>query len=139
NQVIAGYVNKQLPLRLRVQLNAYNPSAAAATITGVSYTVSVDGRPLGTGRQATAVQVPAGDSVRVPLTFEFNTYKFLGEDALPALRNFALGFGDLHRQRVVVQVRPLLRAPKGHLSSPLTRAALAYDESAVAKIAAKNN
>jgi hypothetical protein len=139
NQVIAGYVNKQLPLRVRVQLNAYNPGSASATITGISYTVMVDGRPLGNGRQVTAVNLPAGDSVRVPLTFEFNTYKFLGEDALPALRNFALGFGDWQRQRVTVQVRPLLRAPKGHLSSPVSRAALAYGETIGTKAAAKSN
>jgi len=139
NQVIAGYVNKQLPLRVRLQLNAYNPNPVPTTITGVLYTVLVDGRALGTGRQTAAVNVPAGDSVRVPLTFEFNTYKFLGEDAMPALRNFALGFGDLRRQRVVLQVRPLLRTPKGHLSAPLARTALAYDEAATIKISTKRN
>ena len=139
NQIIAGYVNKQLPLRVRVQLNAYNPNPVPATIMGVVYTVLVDGRALGTGRQAAAMNVPAGDSVRVPLTFEFNTYKFLGDDALPALRNFALGFGDPRRQRVTLQVRPLLRTPKGHLSAPIARTALAYDESATGKGSAKNN
>lgn len=139
NQIIAGYVNKQLPLRVRLQLNAYNPNPAPATIMGVVYTVIVDGRALGTGRQTAAVNVPAGDSVRVPLTFEFNTYKFLGDDALPALRNFALGFGDPRRQRVTLQVRPLLRTPKGHLSAPMARTALAYDESATSKASAKNN
>jgi hypothetical protein len=139
NQVIAGYVNKQLPLRVRLQLNAYNPNPAPATIMGVVYTVLVDGRELGTGRQVAAVNVPAGDSVRVPLTFEFNTYKFLGDDALPALRNFALGFGDLKRQRVTLQVRPLLRTPKGHLSTPIARTALAYEEGTASTIAAKNN
>jgi hypothetical protein len=116
NQIIAGYVNKQLPLRVRLQLNAYNPNAAPTTITGVMYTVMVDGRALGTGRQLEAVNVPAGDSVRVPLTFEFNTYKFLGDDAMPALRNFALGFGDPHRQRLTMRVRPLLRSPRSHVS-----------------------
>ena len=139
NQIIAGYVNKQLPLRVRLQLNAYNPNPAPTTSMGVAYTVSVDGRALGTGRQAAAVNVPAGDSVRVPLTFEFNTYKFLGDDALPALRNFALGFGDPRRQRVMLQVRPLLHTPKGHLSVPIARTALAYDETATIKVAAKNH
>ena len=139
NQIIAGYVNKQLPLRVRLQLNAYNPNPAPAAITGVVYTVLVDGRALGTGRQAAALNVPAGDSVRVPLTFEFNTYKFLGEDAMPALRNFALGFGDPRRQRVTLQVRPVLRTPKGHLSAPLARTALAYGEGATSKISPKHN
>jgi hypothetical protein len=139
NQVIAGYVNKQLPLHVRLQLNAYNPNPTPAMITGVSYTVMVDGRALGTGRQATAVSVPAGDSVRVPLTFEFNTYKFLGEDAMPALRNFALGFGDLRRQRVTLQVRPLLRKPKGYLSTPVAHTAVAYEEAATSKVCIEKN
>ncbi|RZK16029.1 MAG: hypothetical protein EOO56_21265 [Hymenobacter sp.] len=116
NQVIAGYVNKQLPLRLRVQLNAYNPSLESLSIEGLDYTVLLDGRPLGNSRLVKTLEIPAGDSVRVPLTFEFNTYKFLGEDAMPALRNFALGFGDLHRQRIVLRVRPVLRSPKSHIS-----------------------
>ena len=138
NQIIAGYVNKALPLRVRLQLNAYNPNSAPATITGVVYTVLLDGRALGTGRQAAALRVPAGDSVRVPLTFEFNTYKFLGDDALPALRNFALGFGDLRRQRVTLQVRPVLREPKGRLSTP-ANSELALGENGAGKVMTKNN
>jgi hypothetical protein len=126
NQVIAGYVNQQLPLRVRVQVSAYNPNETTATLAGLDYTVLVDGRPLGKSRLVTQLQLPAGDSVRVPVEFEFNTYKYLGDDALPALRNFALGFGDAQRQRITLQVRPLLRAPKGRLSSPVSRAALAY-------------
>ena len=128
NQVIAGYVNQQLPLRVRVQVSAYNPNKTEATITGFDYTVLVDGRPLGKSRLVASLQLPAGDSVRVPVAFEFNTYKYLGDDALPALRNFALGFGDPHRQRITLQVRPLLRQPKGRLSSPVSRTALAYHQ-----------
>jgi hypothetical protein len=116
NQVIAGYVNKQLPLHIRLQLNAYNPSLENVVLTGLDYTVLLDGRVLGTSRLISTLTLPAGDSVRVPLTFEFNTYKFLGDDALPALRNFALGFGDPRRQRVTLQVRPLLRSPRSHVS-----------------------
>jgi hypothetical protein len=131
NQVIAGYVNQQLPLRARVQVMAYNPSTAKATIAGFDYTVLIDGRVLGKSRQVANLELPAGDSVRVPVAFEFNTYKYLGDDALPALRNFALGFGDIQRQRITLQVRPLLRVPKGRLSSPASRTALAYRSGSV--------
>jgi hypothetical protein len=116
NQIIAGYVNKQLPLHMRVQLNAYNPSLEKLSIEGLDYTVLLDGRPLGNSRLVKSLEIPASDSVRVPVTFEFNTYKFLGEDAMPALRNFALGFGDLRRQRITMRVRPVLRSPKTHVS-----------------------
>ncbi|MBJ6146226.1 LEA type 2 family protein [Hymenobacter sp. BT559] len=116
NQVIAGYVNKQLPLRVRLQLNAYNPGLENVVLAGLDYAVLLDGRQLGTSRLISTLSLPPGDSVRVPLTFEFNTYSFLGDDAMPALRNFALGFGDPRRQRLAVRVRPLLRSPRSHVS-----------------------
>ncbi|MGI4735988.1 MAG: LEA type 2 family protein [Janthinobacterium lividum] len=115
NQLIAGYVNKQLPLHIRLQLSVYNPSLESIALAGLDYAVFIDNRPLGTSHLVQALQLPAGDSVRVPLEFEFNAYKFLGDDALPALRNFALGFGDARRQRVTLRVRPVLRAAKGSL------------------------
>jgi hypothetical protein len=123
NQLITGYVNKDLPLRMHVQLNAYNPNVAPTAIVGLDYIVMVDGKPLGNGRQLLPLDLPAHDSVRLPLTFELNTYKYLGDDALPALRNFATGFGDARRKRVAVQVRPLLRLPKGRLSTQVSYSA----------------
>jgi hypothetical protein len=42
---------------------------------------------------------------------------------MPALRNFALGFGDARRQRVALRVRPMLRVPTGRTSSASTRQA----------------
>jgi hypothetical protein len=115
NQLIAGYVNKELPLHVQLQLTAYNPALEPVALAGLDYVVLVDNRPLGTSRLVQALDIPADDSVQVPLEFEFNTYKFLGEDALPALRNFALGFGDVRRQRITLRVRPVMRAVKGRL------------------------
>lgn len=122
NQLIEGYVNKSLPLKMRFQLNAYNPNLEETALTGLDYTVLVDGKVLGSGRMPLALDLPARDSVRVPFEFEMNTYKLLGTDALPALRNFALGFGDLNRQRVVLNLRPILRNGRGRLSSLIHRA-----------------
>ena len=116
NQLIEGYVNKDLPLKMRVQLNAYNPNLEPLTITGLDYTVLVDNKELGAGRLPLALELPPRDSVRVPLSFEFNTYKILGSDALPALRNFALGFGDLSRQRLTLRLHPLVRNARGRSS-----------------------
>jgi hypothetical protein len=50
-----------------------------------------------------------------------NTYKLLGDDALPMLRNFALGFGDANRQRLTLRVRPVVRAGRGRLSALIRR------------------
>ena len=124
NQLIEGYVNKNLPLKMRVQLNAYNPNLEPTTITGLDYTVLVDNKVLGSGRLPLALELPPRDSVRVPLDFEMNTYKLLGNDALPALRNFALGFGDLNRKRMTLNLRPLVRNGRGRLSSLIRRVPL---------------
>jgi hypothetical protein len=121
NQLIEGYVNKNLPLKMRVQLNAYNPNLEATGITGLDYTVLVDGKVLGSGRMPLAVELPPRDSVRVPFEFEMNTYKLLGDDALPALRNFALGFGDLNRKRMTLNLRPIVRNGRGRLSTLIHR------------------
>ena len=117
NQLITGYVNHDLPLKMSLRLNAYNPNLQPTAITGLYYTVYVDGKALGSGRTATAIELPAQDSASVPLSFEMNTYKLLGNDALPALRNFALGFGDLHRDRFMVRIHPIVRNARGRLSS----------------------
>ena len=121
NQLIEGYVNKNLPLKMRVRLNAYNPNLEETGLTGLDYTVLVDGKVLGSGRMPLAVELPPRDSVRVPLEFEMNTYKLLGNDALPALRNFALGFGDLNRKRVTLNLRPIVRNGRGRLSTLIHR------------------
>lgn len=121
NQLIEGYVNKNLPLKMRLVLNAYNPNLEETTLTGIDYTVLIDGKLLGSGKLAQSVDLPAHDSVRVPLSFELNTYKLLGDDALPRLRNFALGFGDASRQRLTLRVRPVVRAARGRLSVLITR------------------
>lgn len=123
NQLIEGYVNKNLPLRMRLELNAYNPNLEEASLTGIDYTVLVDGKVLGSGKLAQTIELPAHDSVRLPLSFEMNTYKLLGDDALPSLRNFALGFGDPQRQRVTLRVRPILRSARGRLSVLIKRRA----------------
>jgi hypothetical protein len=121
NQLIEGYVNKSLPLKMRLQLNAYNPNLEETSLTGLDYTVLVDGKPLGSGRLPMSLALPARDSVRVPFEFEMNTYKMLGDDALPALRNFALGFGDLNRKRVTLNLRPIVRNGRGRLSTLIHR------------------
>jgi hypothetical protein len=121
NQLIEGYVNKNLPLKMRLQLNVYNPNLEPTTIIGLDYTVMVDNKELGSGRMPLALELPPRDSVRVPFSFEMNTYKVLGTDALPALRNFALGFGDLRRQRVTLRLHPIVRNARGRISTLIRR------------------
>lgn len=121
DQLIAGYVHHELPLKMNLLLSAYNPNLEEAAITGFDYTVLIDNKVLGSGKQILALTLPARDSVALSFSFEMNTYKLLGEDAMPALRNFALGFGDLRRARLVLRVHPLMRSPRGRFSTLIRR------------------
>ena len=121
NQLIQGYVNRNLPLKMTVSLNVFNPNLEPAAMTGIDYTVLIDGKVLGNGRMPMTTELPATDSVTLPLAFEMNTYKLLGDDALPTLRNFALGFGDPRRERMTLRLRPIMRSQRGRLSVLIRR------------------
>ena len=118
SQLIAGYVNEKLPLRVRMRLSVVNPGLEGAQLGGADYNVLIDDKPLGTGHVDADLAVPARDSVMLPLTFELNTYRLLGKDALPRLRNFPLGLADRSRKppRLSLSVRPLLRGADGRLT-----------------------
>jgi hypothetical protein len=118
SQLIAGYVNQRLPLRMRLQVSVVNPGLEAARLGGADYTVLIDEKLLGAAHLDADVAVPAGDSVALPLIFELNTYRWLGKDALPQLRNFPLGLTDRRRKppRLSLVFRPLLRGTDGQVT-----------------------
>ena len=122
NQLIDGYVHQNLPLKMILKVNAFNPSLeSATTITSLDYRVMIDGKDLGPGRLDTLLELPANDSVQLSLSFKMNTYKLLGKDAMRALRNFSLGFGDMRRKRVTLLFRPQIRSSRSRFSSLIRR------------------
>lgn len=109
SQLIQGYVNGNLPLRMSLLLNVRDPSLSAQNISGIDYEVFLDDKLLGSEHASPNAVLPAaGATVGIPLSFEFNTAKLLGKDALPALRNFAVGLADRRRRpmRLGLRLRP---------------------------------
>jgi len=109
SQLIQGYVNGSLPLRMSLLLDVRDPSLSAQRISTIDYEVFLDDKLLGSERATPNATLPAGGAaVGVPLTFELNTTKLLGKDALPALRNFAIGLADRRRRpmRLGLRLRP---------------------------------
>lgn len=109
SQLIQGYVNGSLPLRMSLLLDVRDPSLSAQSISTIDYEVFLDDKLLGSERATPNATLPTGGAaVSVPLTFELNTTKLLGKDALPALRNFATGLADRRRRpmRLGLRLRP---------------------------------
>ena len=109
SQVIREYVSGNLPLRMRLVLEARDPSLTARSINALDYEVALDEKPLGKGHILPNLALPAdGSPIEFPLAFDLNTRKVLGDDAMPALRNFAVGLADRHRRpmRLAVRLRP---------------------------------
>jgi hypothetical protein len=109
SQLIRGYVSGNLPLRMSLLLDVRDPSLSAQTISSLDYEVFIDDKLLGSEQATLTAALPAdGTAASIPLTFELNTVKLLGKDALPALRNFAVGLADRHRRpmRLGLRLRP---------------------------------
>ena len=121
SQVIRGYANKNLPLRMRLRLAARNPGLQPVTIANLDYDVLLDEKILGSARISPNLALPGdGRPVELPLSFDMNTYKFLGDDAMPALRNFSVGLTDRRRipPRLTLRLRPTLLQGNGKPGKP---------------------
>ena len=108
SQIIRGYSSGNLPLHMRLTLAVRDPSQLGHTLRSVNYDVFLDEKLLGKVQAAPALLLPAdGAPVQLPLTFDLNTCKFLGdaESALPALRNFAVGLADRRRRPMRLSLR----------------------------------
>ena len=133
SQLIREYVSGPLPLKMRLVLEGQTTGGQPGTLTGYDYEVLLDGKPLGGGRAVANQPVPAAATTfALPLTFELNTHQLLGNDALPALRNFAVGLADRRRRpmRLGVRLRPSLLLADGHTVRAATFAVLETDSAA---------
>ena len=130
SQLIRAYVGGALPLRMQLVLEAQNPGPESSTLTGFDYEATLDGKPLGGGRAAANLPLPAGGPpAALPFAFELNTCPLLGNDALPVLRNFAVGLADRRRRplRLGLRLRPSVVLADGRTVRAATFAVLNTD------------
>ena len=130
SQLIREYVSGPLPLKMRLQLEGSSTGAQPGTLTGYDYEVLLDGKPLGGGRAVANQALPAtAAAFPLPLTFALNTHQLLGNDALPALRNFAVGLADRRRRplRLGLRLRPNVLLADGRTVRATAFSVLATD------------
>ena len=137
SQIIRAYANKNLPLHMRLRLAARNPSLQPVTLANLDYDVLLDEKILGSARISPNLTLPAnGLPVEMPLTIDMNTYKFLGDDAMPALRNFSVGLADRRRipPRFTLRLRPTLLQANGKPGRPSRPVLLDPDSTATSAL-----
>ena len=119
--LLAGYASRNLPLRLRVNLEFRNPNDETAALNEFDYIALIDGKEVAKGRTTQRIEVPANGGVTTaPINLESNLRDALGDQSEESLANFVLGLADGDRQpvRLTLRLKPTFITNSGRRISP---------------------
>ena len=119
--LLAGYASRNLPLRMRVNLEFRNPNDETAALNELDYIALLDGKQVATGRTTQRIEVaPNGGVTTAPVTLESNLRDAIGDQTDESLANFALGLADGDRQpvRLTLRLKPTFITNSGRRISP---------------------
>ncbi|MDB5267957.1 MAG: hypothetical protein JWP58_997 [Hymenobacter sp.] len=119
--LLAGYASRNLPLRLRLNLEFRNPNDETAALNEFDYIALLDGKEVAKGRTTQRIEVPANGGVATaPITLESNLRDAVGDQTEESLANFALGLADGDRQpvRLTLRLKPTFITNSGRRISP---------------------
>ena len=119
--LLAGYASRNLPLRMRVNLEFRNPNDETAALNELDYIALLDGKQVATGRTTQRIEVaPNGGVTTAPVTLESNLRDAIGDQTDESLANFALGLADGDRQpvRLTLRLKPTFITNRGRRISP---------------------
>lgn len=112
---------KDLPLEMTLNVRADNPSdnRTAATMVRLNWTLLLDNKETITGVLDTAVTMPPGQGVMIPLSMQLNLIDFFGGSA-ESLLNLAAGLAGLNADptRVTLRATPTINTPIGPMTYP---------------------
>ena len=119
--LLAGYAARNLPLRMRVNLEFRNPNDEMAALNELDYIALLDGKQVATGHTTQRIEVaPKGGLTTAPVTLESNLCDAIGDQTDASLANFALGLADGNRQpvRLTLRLKPTFITSSGRRISP---------------------
>ena len=119
--LLAGYASRNLPLRMRVNLEFRNPNDETAALNEFDYIALIDGKQVATGHSTQRIEVPANGGVTTaPIDLQSNLREALGDQTEESLANFALGLADGNRQpvRLTLRLKPTFITNSGRRISP---------------------
>ncbi len=77
--VAMGFLSRDIPLSGVLNLRITNPTNNLAGIQQFAYKIEVEGREILDGTSELPIEVPAGETVTVPVRLKTNVYKFLSD------------------------------------------------------------
>jgi len=77
--VALGFLSRDIPLSGILNLRITNPTDHLAGIQQFAYKIAVEGREVLEGTSDLPIEVPAGETVTVPVKLQSNVYKFLSD------------------------------------------------------------
>lgn len=119
--LLAGYASRNLPLRMRVNLEFRNPNDETAALNEFDYIALIDGKQIAAGHSTQRIKVPAnGGITTAPIELQSNLRESLGDQTEETLANFALGLADGNRQpvRLTLRLKPTFITNSGRRISP---------------------
>jgi hypothetical protein len=119
--LLTGYASRNLPLRMRVNLEFRNPNDETAALNEFDYVALIDGKEVAKGRTTQRIEVPANGGVTTaPINLESNLRDALGDQTEASLADFVLGLADADRQplRLTLRLKPTFITNSGRRISP---------------------
>ena len=109
----AGRGSAEVPLRLRLRLEARNPNRENMLLNELEYQVMVDNREIARGTTDDVLEVKGRNTLSIPLTVTANVHDVLGAGMKP--ERLASAFSTWNRQpaRLSVRVRPTFQNATG--------------------------
>ena len=77
--VAFGFLNRDIPLSGILNLRITNPTGNLAGIQQFAYKIAVEGREVLEGTSDLPIEVPAGETITVPVKLQTNVYQFLSD------------------------------------------------------------
>lgn len=105
-----AYLQKDIPLKARINLKIKNPTQQDAAINRFEYQVLVKGQQLANGLVNQKVSIAAGDSIIVPVSVNANIYQILSNgNTMQEIIDFMKGGNDAATERkgiLTLKIRP---------------------------------
>lgn len=105
-----AYLQKNIPLKARINLKIKNPTQQDAAINRFEYQVLVKGQQLANGLVNQKVSIAAGDSIIVPVSVNANIYQILSNgNTMQEIADFMKGGNDAATERkgiVTLKIKP---------------------------------
>jgi len=116
-----GLLRKDVPLRLRLNMEITNPSGNLAAINEFEYKVLINKQELATGFVNQLVNVEPGTSVVVPVDVTANVYQFISNaKVMSEITEFlrAGGSGQEKKGLVTLKIRPSIKVGNSLVKYP---------------------